>query len=321
MDKRVILHIGYPKAGSTLLQKHILGKLVNSRCFGQADASKNLELICELSKDRPDENIIKRNLAYKIQDPNSPVIISHEHFLLSFSSDKELKKRFQKHCSEIGLNYNVDCSFEQMLENIRLYIVNVKIIVVLRSQEQLFLSEFAHRLRENVKPWNKRGNFKDYILENHKAKDFNLLLSMLLSKFAFEDLFIDSLNNIVGSPESTAKGLGRFMGVELSYKINKKENEGYYNYNTVILKRYNYYLNNKLKDQAFLWNLKVSNFLYYYIIKSRLVTYFVETAIKLFVSSKEIVIPKEARVNEILEGYKKGNVKIEILLKKELNLD
>ncbi len=319
LKMKVIVHIGYPKAGSTLLQKHIFKNIPNLRVDGVEASRCNLELICELSQQKPNSSVIEDNLKKFYVDESKPLLISHEHFLLPYSNDTELKERFFNDCKREGFFYNKSCDFELMSSNIKQFIPSVKLIVILRSQYDILLSEFAHRLRENVHPWNLFSRLEEYVLENHQAKNYEVLLNILYLNWNKNDVWVSSLELISERTQAEELSLSEFIESGIKFNFNTPENKGEYAKNKIKYKSVFYRLS-KVKDRSFFINRSISDWIYYRIFMSNIFGKIIKNYCTLIYGNKNLKLEKTSKLKPILDEYKEINKRVEKAINKTLHI-
>jgi hypothetical protein len=299
MNDKTIIHIGYAKGGSTLMQNQIFRTHPN-----YVWGNKDLELLCELSHKHPSKNIIDHNLETRIKDPQLPGIISHEHFLLPFSNDEIIKNRTVKLGLNNGYIYNKNINIKTQLKNIKSYLPHPKILLVLRKQEDIILSEYAHRLRDNVKPWNTAKKFEDYVQITYKSKLYHNLINHLYDTFGKKNVLVILLEELVSEPEKTLAVLGEFMEYKFMVDI-KQVNKGIYNFREIKRKRIEKRIES-LKNESFFINKYFSEVVHYRLLQSGFFDALIDFRLA-FTSKKQLHLPENREMKKIMDQFRYSN--------------
>lgn len=240
----LILHIGYPKTGTTFLQSNIFPYCKNinyiGRYYGEKRNSEKSLLLSELIKEiqfssvfKP--NSIKNKLDTLVDTYSKPVVLSHELLLRPFFLTRNIER-----LSKITKLLNFD---------------DIIILFTIRRQDQLIWSRFQHD--SNVKKFQhqrknsslekcleldhifqcsypqcmQNKNFKCYCSHTGYKKIslpfYNFLNMVTLYSAYFDNIKILPIELLNQSPKRYLENLSNIVGVELNSDLasqNKKIN-------------------------------------------------------------------------------------------------
>ena len=175
-----ILHIGYPKTGTTTLQNHFFDVHPEIENIGKPFSDRHLDnilLICreltDTHSDLFDKNFEKhkKQLSKIIHDNNSStLVLSHEHLCGFWNKDKDDKKLFQR----------IHDLFYSILPDSFVF----KIMLSIRNQQSLVLSSYVEK-RFSI--------FEDYKLEDFIHDGLNNPCDTLVFQAMF---FLNKIKNL-----------------------------------------------------------------------------------------------------------------------------
>ena len=250
-----------------------------------------------------------------VNDESKPIYISHEHFILNSSHDMDLRASWLASTNRYGEDYDPEAEFKFVLPNILKLFPNTKILLILRNQIDLMKSEFSHRLREGVKGWSTVSSWDSFVEVSHKNKYYDRFIKELHLLFGIENVFVSSVEMLF-SEKSEFQDFLKFCCIsqlDVDFK-NSRENSGSYLLKEIYYRKF-IWTKNKIKDTPFFINQKISDFIYYSVLRRKIVDDFVALFYKLKYGSKslDLVIGKELSYE-----FKKSNKEAENLIGKML---
>lgn len=267
----VVIHVGFPKAASTTLQKSLFSQhseLINLGLY----PTKNIGLDTHNSdKDaiylRDDklksfyQNIVRLNESDYLRCDN------HKNF--DHISSSYLKKGHKTAVfSHEGLNsvFFANKDFQEKANRLKSYIPDAKILIVVRNQYQWLQSQyrdhpFDPRNFTNGKPMSFDDWFQTIVEHNDTIKLLNNLnyynvASCYRRLFGKEKVCVLQFETLVDSVESFSKKIALFLEVDeketCSILCGRHENKGVSNLYNLYRKFKRSYLNNSAKNNSFL---------------------------------------------------------------------
>ena len=270
------IHLGYPKAGSTFLQKQVFNQVANYEGVG-AFSNDLMGVIFNEPFDVLKAQTLKRRLIKDVNEKTA--IISHELILLPRLHDEELLQRFRKRSLKRGLVIQEKINEEQPCKNLKTLFPEGKIILVIRNQFDITLSEFAHRLREDIHPWNNIRNMHRFFAETFVSKLYDQTIQMLYQIFGKENVLVLPFELLNRQPEKFVESITRFTGFNFQLINYKPENTGTYEYAAVLKLRFQKRME-RLRQSNFAGIRFVSDFIYNSILSQPLLSSFMYSRFK-----------------------------------------
>ena len=286
--KKVIVHLGFPKAASTLLQTKFFPKLDNCKYFGKMSNIPNLKYIekniLKLS-DQEFESSFKNiiNEFNKIVfDDEKLNLISHESFTDPFQYLNNDTTKTLNRILRIFNHLSINCNFE------------IKLLFIIRNQSDLLYSYYCH-FYTRLKNLLDIDNFDDFINYQNKrilkSFDYNIFIKILEKNsvnefkfFLYEDLVHEKsffLNELLCFFENKVQKPSYFYDL-LSQKVNN-----------------NIYIGDKIltkfRIMVFLNELK-------YVFVKKLLTYNLNQFLRLFKKNR-VVVEKNIKHVKIINSY------------------
>lgn len=176
LDKKILLHVGYPKSLSTTLQKNIFLNISKIKDMDFINKKRTQNRYFHVLKSISEKNIIKDKFK---NDFKKKTIISHEGFI-------NFEKNYDKENAKLLFNF---------FEN------NVALLIVIRKPSELHRSNFIHKIMEleylSFEDYKKNTDYKKFDVINN-IEDYikyfkNIIVvkaETLLSDYAFyKELF------------------------------------------------------------------------------------------------------------------------------------
>ena len=176
LDKKILLHVGYPKSLSTTLQKNIFPNISKIKNIDFINKKRTQNRYFHVLKSISEKNFIKDKFK---NDFKKNTIISHEGFL-------NFEKNYDKENAKLLFDF---------FEN------NVALLIVIRKPSELHRSNFIHKIMEleylSFEDYRKNTDYKKFDVINNiedYLKYFNNIIVVkaetLLSDCAFyKELF------------------------------------------------------------------------------------------------------------------------------------
>ena len=242
---KIIFHIGFPRTGSTYLQKNIFSKIKNINFLGKPYKYKSNILFREFEKDifNFDEIFFeqkKNYLSNKIKNKfNKKInVISHEGFLRNTRFFEKTHKYYK------GNNYTNNLRRIYEILNLITLKKNIYFMIFVRKQTDILPSYYSN-FWESEYQINKKINFEQFIKNCLDEKTFNFgkvidynRLYMFLSKFIpKKNIIFLSYENFFFKDQKTLQKFSSVMGIKkkeidkliLPKKINSnKKNQFFY---------------------------------------------------------------------------------------------
>lgn len=219
MKKIIFIHPGYPKSGTTFLQKNFFSKNKEINNLGKAnsreDVDKRLLEIFDniLGKKEINVDDLKK---FKILI-NSINIDFNKINLISFEA-----------FTQINISFDLKEIFLRLKKIFDYADIKIKILITIRNQSEIILSHFAnnYELYELISPkWKKFRNFL-YDFENlEKKNNKNLfkileqfkyfsLIQLLIEIFGKENIKVFINEELKNNPRQFCLGLSNYLGLK-----------------------------------------------------------------------------------------------------------
>lgn len=258
-DYNFVFHIGYPKCGSTFLQKRILNQHTNFESMTPI----SLELMVTAFNHDFNAERFQNTLLRSIQNPaDKNVIISHELFMLPRLDDSELLERFKKHIALFNWTIPEKPDAEKPYYNVKAATPNCKVILILRNQFDIIMSEYVHRVREDVKPWRDLKQIDRFFEETYQSKLYHKTIELVFGIFGKENVLVMPFEWIKTDSEKFIRQIEAFTGTSYTRVNLAAENQGEYQLAKLMSRKYASRIAN-IKNTPFFINQRISNFLYY----------------------------------------------------------
>ncbi|MDY6919408.1 MAG: sulfotransferase [Pseudomonadota bacterium] len=247
IGSKIIFHIGYPKAGSTTLQRALFNshpKLINlglnpkknvAEVHSQQNANENIvpidvdpciadlnHILCNLDGVLLDEKLLInkwKSISDKYGRSSKQLIVSNESFLSTRFSNPEVIEKIRR---------------------IKLIEPNAKIIVVIRSQYKILMSLYRDQPFDPrmLRAKNKHVSFDEYfnieinspIHSSINSLHYFKLWKHLTANFGRENVLMLPLELLELDPESFCEKLGAFLGIDSASVaerlVGRRENSG-----------------------------------------------------------------------------------------------
>lgn len=312
MEQQFIFHIGFPKSGSTLLQKKFFPQFENYEGVSRLTN----EFMVELFKHEPNSIILDEKIKQfqkNSRDPNC--FFSEELFLLPWLRDEELKVRVFKNFQNWGLDVpKYDLDWEVTVRNLKNILPDSRIILIIRNQYDILLSEFTHRYRENVPSWSKISSIQKYIQTTWEAKLYDRLIDQLFSDFGRDNVLVLPFEMMIKDTAEFNEKLKNFLDLEemIPLKVGEKVNEGEYGMARAYRKKMKKRIAS-LKEKKFAFSKKASEFLYFRILDKPWFLKLVCLPIASIYGKKELCIPANLK-DQLSEAYIESNIKTSKLI-------
>lgn len=159
---KLYLHLGYPKTATTFLQREYFSKSKNINYLGKPFNKKIINLFKEITKKKMSNNIrFKKKYIINNLSKKKINLISQESFFSIFFNKKN----------------HIDTTIKNLKKTLRTFKLDLKIFILIRNQEDLFLSLFTESFL-NIKNKYKVDNLEQFI-ENINDKKFKTFLDNL----------------------------------------------------------------------------------------------------------------------------------------------
>jgi len=188
----LIVHVGYPKCGSTLLQRHVFPQLADVRHIsfqGEPELYQALALRTFAAGEAGRKAVLSR-FVDEVLGAAQPTLISAEHFIMPAECFRSLENHPLRHLDGMTI-----------LEQIAALPVPVRVLTLVRRQDDWLRSWY----QERIKRYETRA-FSDFVLaaENHillETLAYDRMIGVLEGKFEpgsvhvvpFELLSLDSV--------------------------------------------------------------------------------------------------------------------------------
>lgn len=228
---RLIYHLGYPRTGTTLLQKNIFRYHPEINYLGPKSYDQNYKVQIEQSKIDELEVFFQNNkvLDYRELDLKLDKKFFSSQKINVFSSERYLfYKNFQKYDGLIALRQLLKSNFD----------LKLGVIYTIRNQYELIDSIYHHSYGY-LKTFLKSKNIEDLIskIENQnfskdgdifhflKSYDFNYSYEHIKKKFDNADIKILNFKDLEDNPKKYYAELSNFLQVNLEELIKRVPNE------------------------------------------------------------------------------------------------
>ncbi|PKG43429.1 sulfotransferase domain-containing protein [Psychroflexus sp. MES1-P1E] len=210
--KKIILHIGSPKTGSSTLQS-LFNKILKQNYIGvgSREAHLNEEIINFVRGERQNINDIQNDI-YKLLDKNQTLLYSDERVLFEYTSENNWKQQLKKLFDVFNLN-------------------QVELSVVIGVRDPVDALPSLYQQMRNIKSVCLLS-LQEFV-NTRQASIFNYeMLKVELFKIGFKDLkYFDFKSLSDEKVDLTSFCIYKKIKIQQIYnKSNRSENERFYNY-------------------------------------------------------------------------------------------
>ena len=239
-SKKIFIHIGYAKTGTTFLQRQIFQKIDSYVVMEHFDALDFFDPILNYDSSIYDEKLVLKeyNKFIKTKDIKSKdgLIISNE--------------RLELEGNDVGLVAN-------RLKNL---FPNAKILITLREQFDLLQSWYLFKGYSSKylgKPFKGKymeiNEFIENDIENNSNNhlmrlQFHMLFIFYANLFGKENIKILFFEDIFDKKYKLLKKFEDIFGCKINFKINRSQKINFRKRNEELLKHSNYYFNRELSN-------------------------------------------------------------------------
>lgn len=243
MNKTIYVHIGYPKTGTTTLQKDFFPYISEIEYLG---INENDRYSSKLSKEVIDFILFGFGDLSKAADTLKPIIENKEKLILSHEEITylALKKTMIKGSYQVIPFEDIAIRIKQLFNKLK---IEIKILITIRKQEDIITSLYAQSYTHHYSLQSETKNFKRFLklfLSNsaHPFKEvlnYDNLINVYSDIFGFTNLHVLIYEELVSSPEKFYKNLCgildissiKYSSIAIGKIRNKRTNEakGYKN--------------------------------------------------------------------------------------------
>lgn len=241
--KNLLVHIGYPKCGSTYFQKKLINMIPGTVL---STSNRNNLLPVDVLRGLRKKNISEKEIKNIIQKSC--------FFKNNISKNKSSKNFMITHEGIIGrMNTNLD---EVSANNIKKISKNSKILIIIRNQFDLIQSLYTYKVsRKGTETRGFEEFLNDFLKNSDIKKKFNFFytINFYIKLFGQKNVLIIPFEYLKKNEEKFLKDLNKFLNIKYHKKIN------------IMNKKKNNYLNQSLKSKKILNLILIMNKIVMYI--------------------------------------------------------
>lgn len=249
--KSLILHCGYPKAGSTYLIENIIKISINQNCINVNNNSELLECFESIRNSSNErfkaqnnklKHVLLKNLSDKIN------FFGYERVLnITDNPEKKIRflKRFKKICKDINLNLKLCIFLRNQLEMIESGYKEDYFRIIFRNYKNYLFKNYVRSiLDDNENNLMKNLNFKSNLINIYK----------IIKK---KNVYVQNLENLKNNREIIFKEILNFSEIKnfninllLKKPLNSSRNKNFFGLIKLRIKEY-FFLKKKLNFYTF----------------------------------------------------------------------
>lgn len=273
----LIVHVGYPKCASTLLQREVFKNLKLTKFINNEEII-SLFLQKEFSNEQLRQSKL-RTLAKDISSSNSDLLISNENFSMPNTWLHNQK-------------FNNFFSREESTKLIKKYFCKVKVIIIIRNQCDWIYSWYQERVKYGeTKSLNEILNSEIYEKTISDFLNYQSTINFYERNFGSKNVFVLGLKNIVKQQE-LKKTIKKLFNEDIKINHLKRINSNQGDLNTEILRFCNKFL--LFSDSIF------SKKIYHLIKKILSYTFFISKKIRVQRKMSSSLFEKYSKQNQNL---------------------
>jgi len=322
LKKNIVIHVGYPKSGTTTLQKHFFPNVENYKFIGRFKSEEFMDRYKLISSDSFNRLVFEDYIRFdskKIRDSilnndNNSFIISEENFIAISFREKLIKGEM--------VMPDFALSAKKLRDIFDADKFNVKIFFTIRRQEDLIPSLYAQSYAGYYAKSSKYDSFSKYFSffesnnrnELNKLLDYNFVVNEYMKIFGRENVKVYLSEEFFVNPKVFYTRLIDDFGFEIDFNqldLKAKENvrfeDGYRKTDNITLAKWLSYFKARYFPQ-----LKINT--------PRLFRKYLDrVVVKDNDSVSKTVVLDSKQKEKIREKYLESNTKISTSLKLPLN--
>lgn len=235
LKKKIVIHVGYPKTGTTTLQKHFFPKVENYTFIGRCKSEEYMDRYKLIASDSF-INLILEDFVDFNQNRIKDTILNHHSTSFIISEENFLALSFRENLFK-GRRVVPDflLSAKKLRDVFDLDKFDVKIIFTIRRQQDLIPSLYAQSYTKSYSKSSEYNSFAKFLSyfetkrcnELNKLIDFNFVVDEYIKLFGYENIKVYLAEELFENPELFYKNLIYDFGFnvdlnEVDFKV--KEN-------------------------------------------------------------------------------------------------